>query len=1749
MKNKLTPQEIFQKASSGGDITPEEREVLRRTLATPNQSDSLNGNEKIKDSKENKARYGYKIDTSLGGYVPNVEVQDSLPKGKSGIYIKPENRGKFNATKKATGKTTEELTHSKNSVTRKRAIFSQNAAKWKHQNGGVIPKDSTMSSDSQVSYQNSNKDEFQVGGYMGVYKTRNGKQPEMIKHKKKLPTTKLMQFGGSTNKSADSQLSYENLKYDTTRPGYRGKTISADSVVSYQNGSQEYNNKGSIPNLQSGDYINGGREDNWYMPRKLFLANHQQGGKVISEDDVVGYPKAQVGLNVDNIKLQPIKTVDPGVLYSDDYSNGVSPTVMPYNYDKGTIAENAWQVQQKVFPGAVKDSNRWYESWYAGRMKLPEFQKVASDRYDAVTDKKIPIILETSPDNVKGGRNNSLGTTYREVVSPENEKNRNKIFINNAMAPDMEYNKNYNRQFENPKTSRNYLKNEIIHETSHWLENNYPQQNTDRDVIKHKYNNKVYDQILNDVLPKEYLIPSGKDDQKDIYDINSNGLPDYLHHYVSKPTEIRARLDRWREFNKIDPTKKYSEEEINDIINKNIKYINDDKSDSHDNIRELYKLLHKNPKVLQQLNEKLVSNNKSNNIPTAQKGKNLVNIDGKMIDTNSPEYRKMYNQGQIASVDSEGIPTVYQGSDAAWDEYYENQRKNKGANAVRQGRAKFAQPFYDYSGINEVANFVKDPKAHINSIYNIMSTVGSLGMMPEGTYHTPEDEERLMNTIGTVGLVAPVMSPARYLKNPIPRSSNLKNIISLGEELIRQPFVNNANKQINKGNTWLKNWIKDPVTQRKIVDSYKDGTSPNQYVDLDRLSYPQSNSRINNVPVNNNQTKLNYISTQSLVPDDKSNWYERPGSSYKNLESDADNYINSINKNKEVQFLRKYTPNSKLYPIDKQIGDFVNDVNNIHDTNLGVSYLHGFSPEDKMQIMNGKKPSDFYNMDDSRYGSWISRKGNKKASTTIHEGTHDWVDHETIRTSGQDDIIYDNISHDLPRTKKYDYLSDPTEVHARIMELRYHYGLKPSDKVDADFAQKILDDIKSKKTPIDSKFGKVLENSKNTSNLFNKLWLGTGAVATGAALNQEQPKRQAGGHVALSYPDHNTGMSADSTNDYNVIRREYNNYQKGGYTVRRSNERKGKTHVVTGPDGTKKYFGDPNMGERGDSKHGKDAFYARHATNLKNNPYFRAYARSTWEDGGEIIQYKEGGQKDSTINCDNCGWSWKMSDAGSDALTCHKCGSTNNKIEMKNGGQMIKRADGSYSKRGLWDNIRANRGSGKEPTKEMLEQERKIKQQMAYGGLIKAQVGLNHNPMLFQEPGHGVKAPIVEYPQMKPVYSTQDQSTRPNQFTHVGQDKPYLGYQEATPFNNTFLWNAMEFADPTGIASYPDVYQAWSDGKFDYHDIIEPLSALPGVGYFGKFSKPVKAINLKKNGMGNIVYTKPGVGSLMKVPIAADRFDTVDDVYNDNIKPILKNTEGFGPGDVKKKQGGNITCHKCGGSINMQTGGRACGCRHMRKKQDGGELDYRMRDYKQNMYNRQARQFVTPYIEQNTNKDFVRRIIEPNSVKPILYPNGDYATHKMLSVDQSAMPLIRNENGKLIDYDGNLDIQVDAINKNYNDGEFVDLPNERLANKFATDYKSFRNEDVPTPTHFKYKQGGKLPCHKCGGVHKPYQMCYGGMVKDHMGMMNHNGQSIEDFEVIDEQDVLAPNDSNRFATKTNNKPIGFKYSMMKINRM
>lgn len=67
-----------------------------------------------------------------------------VPRCESGIHIKKKNRGKFTASAKAAGQGVQEharsVLNSSNAtpLQKKRANFARNAAKWKHQQGGIL---------------------------------------------------------------------------------------------------------------------------------------------------------------------------------------------------------------------------------------------------------------------------------------------------------------------------------------------------------------------------------------------------------------------------------------------------------------------------------------------------------------------------------------------------------------------------------------------------------------------------------------------------------------------------------------------------------------------------------------------------------------------------------------------------------------------------------------------------------------------------------------------------------------------------------------------------------------------------------------------------------------------------------------------------------------------------------------------------------------------------------------------------------------------------------------------------------------------------------------------------------------------------------------------------------------------------------------------------------------------------------------------------------------------------------------------------------------------------------------------------------------------------------------------------------------------------------------------------------------------------------------------------------------------------
>jgi len=115
-------------------------------------------------SKEHKDDYQASEQADWNALTPDQQSQiidkhnnELDMKKNGGIHINPKNKGKFNALKKKTDKSTEELTHSKNPLTRKRAIFAQNAKKWHHENGGYAENGLQLNPDyNQQDYWNQN---------------------------------------------------------------------------------------------------------------------------------------------------------------------------------------------------------------------------------------------------------------------------------------------------------------------------------------------------------------------------------------------------------------------------------------------------------------------------------------------------------------------------------------------------------------------------------------------------------------------------------------------------------------------------------------------------------------------------------------------------------------------------------------------------------------------------------------------------------------------------------------------------------------------------------------------------------------------------------------------------------------------------------------------------------------------------------------------------------------------------------------------------------------------------------------------------------------------------------------------------------------------------------------------------------------------------------------------------------------------------------------------------------------------------------------------------------------------------------------------------------------------------------------------------------------------------------------------------------------------------------------------------------
>lgn len=361
-----------------------------------------------------------------------------------------------------------------------------------------------------------------------------------------------------------------------------------------------------------------------------------------------------------------------------------------------------------------------------------------------------------------------------------------------------------------------------------------------------------------------------------------------------------------------------------------------------------------------------------------------------------------------------------------------------------------------------------------------------------GKVQTPSEAMDIQNPYGAFALDA-ILDPtnllgAGLLKQPLKNlgrnivnspnnignaklSDELVDINSLFSEGIGELIAGRKNrKALSKGNTWLKNWIADPITQNKIEN------------DLGWASQ------------RNDQYGLGYQQAKSFVP------------------------------------------NVREYPLSEQMKDFfIRQEGSIHADNSGVSYLHYEKPINRQKRLLGVWSDIAPSMNMRYYGSWVSRnpviEQSVRKSSVIHEGTHDWTTNFLLNNSGQADAIKNiysdkikNISEEWQNLRNQGispsqvmgkqnadlgYLADPTEVHARIMELRQLMKMTPEQSVmvTPEKAQDIIRRIENPKNAkfIDPKFLDVIDKDpKKLAALFNRLWAATAATALGASQLQEK---------------------------------------------------------------------------------------------------------------------------------------------------------------------------------------------------------------------------------------------------------------------------------------------------------------------------------------------------------------------------------------------------------------------------------------------------------------------------------------------------------------------------------------------------------------------------------------------------------------------------------------------------------------------
>jgi len=331
------------------------------------------------------------------------------------------------------------------------------------------------------------------------------------------------------------------------------------------------------------------------------------------------------------------------------------------------------------------------------------------------------------------------------------------------------------------------------------------------------------------------------------------------------------------------------------------------------------------------------------------------------------------------------------------------------------------------------------------------------------------------------------------------------------KEFFRNQEQLEAEDAVKSGAKWLEDWITHPATKQRILNV----TTPNEYVPSYELIKPIKGITLNptyNVHQTPQEFLLNYpklfegtkhAETLGIVPISRKTFDELP----KKLQSAPIHGV-SYRHSREAR---------QISPWNNQ------DVNTYVIDSRAPTKRPNNRLSDNLQALLTTK----------------TRATNKNILTAIHEGTHDWANDQVVEdiikntsTPNPWGVVVDQSSnifarHLSPETlnilrnnksRHIKYLSEPTEIHARIMELRRMMNLRPDQIVTADDVAKMVS--RNEKTKyVDPKFfelfsGKGADRNKNIAELFNVLPAaivgGVGVGIMGANSNAKQENSSSG---------------------------------------------------------------------------------------------------------------------------------------------------------------------------------------------------------------------------------------------------------------------------------------------------------------------------------------------------------------------------------------------------------------------------------------------------------------------------------------------------------------------------------------------------------------------------------------------------------------------------------------------------------------